>query len=279
MYNLSPKVKDPISIFLGKKEQKLIFGKDGKDIYPLDPGIVLGEVHYGFIIITENGSVQKEQLYPTECNISAIGIQGGEVLIYEEGKKLGWTFTKKGVLCRSIIGEEVSESYFKSEPFIEMASSKIAAINGQPIVKNPVRIEVDSTAYDSNIVVYDQELKEERCPFYQEIKQEKGEKKYPVYPGVVLGTEHYGFTIVMKTGEIIKEKTYPTQNPIYGIATQGYAEEIQIFEEEKYHPWKISKEGEMQGEAHYEPCSRRDMAYMEEHQQVLEEGVNKKYKN
>lgn len=271
MYDFRPKVKDPITIVLGKKDKKLMFGETREEEYPLDPGIILETSHYGFIIITEKGIVQEEILYPTECNINAIGMRDGKIEIYEEGKRKGWLFDSNGVLCRSIIGEEIDGEYFESKTYLDMTNSEMKPINGEPLVKNPVRIEVDPETYHSNVVVYDPSLEEERCPLYQDLKQKEAEHRFPVYPGVVLGTEHYGFTLVVKTKEGVREKTYPTQNPINGIAAQGNAKKIQIFEEGKYHPWTISAAGELEGEAHYEPCSRRDMAYMKEQLRILEE--------
>lgn len=235
---LEAKILDPVYIRLGKKTNIAIIGEDGEK-FPLNPGVVLSGNHYGFVIIVDHNGKQKEYVYPTQCNIGGIGFEGKNLKIFEDGKVLPWIFDKLGNLEHSTFNDFSSEFIYEYN-IIETDSS----FTGEPILKNPVSIKIAEDPKKSVI-----------------LRDDNIEEDYPIYPGAVLGSVHYGFILIMDTEKGQREIIYPTQNSIYGVGIEGTPnDDLKIFEKDKYHPWVFSLDGKLVNESSYNPFSLRDKA-------------------
>lgn len=98
-----------------------------------------------------------------------------------------------------------------------------------PIFKNPVSVKMARNPA-KNVVLNDSHLK----------------KDYPLYPGVMFGTENYGCILISGTDEDQKEAIYPTQNRIVGVGADspGYGD-IHFYEEDQRSPWIFSYDGRL----------------------------------
>jgi len=96
-----PKFKDPIEIKIALDSKKSIacFEKNSSS-YPLCPGVMIGDDHYGFILRVETTKGEKKVYYPTQNRIEALGSseEKDDLKIYEEGKYHPWIFNYKGKL-------------------------------------------------------------------------------------------------------------------------------------------------------------------------------------
>ena len=130
----------------------------------------------------------------------------------------------------------------------------------EPILKNPLSVKISKNPEESEV-----------------LKDETIKEDYPLYPGVVLETEHYGFILIIDTDEGQREVHYPTQNRIDAIGIEGNAfGDIKVFESGKYHPWLFSNDGKFKQEASFNPHSRKDRDFIEEvYSTDMEDAVNR----
>lgn len=251
--NIESKIENPICIRIGTTEN-VILSKDGNELnVPLNPGAMFDGDHYGFVLITDANGKQKERVYPTQCSINAVDIKSGVLRVFEVGKELPWTFNRSGKVEHSPFGEFTFE--YRSELDIPKGMPM-----EEPILKNPLSIKISKNPEES-IILKDETIKED----------------YPLYPGVVLETEHYGFILIIDTDEGQREVHYPTQNRIDAIGIEGNAfGDIKVFESGKYHPWLFSNDGEFKLEASFNPHSRKDRDFIEEvYSTDMEDAVNR----
>ena len=97
------------------------------------------------------------------------------------------------------------------------------------------------------------------------LQDELVKKDYPLCPGVMLGTLHYGFILMFDTEHGKKEVVYPTQNRIDAIGIEGYCyNDLKVFENGKYHPWLFTFDGKFKKQASYNQYSKRDKKFVEE---------------
>ena len=90
---LEAKISDPVCIRLGKDSNFIMADENNKEAHPLVPGAMFGGEHYGFVLIVDYNGKQREIVYPTQCRIDAVGIEGGHLKLFEEGKKFAWRFS------------------------------------------------------------------------------------------------------------------------------------------------------------------------------------------
>lgn len=244
--NLEAKMQDPISIKIGENSNVILADQKCEMEYPLVPGVVCGGEHFGFILISDNNGKQREFFYPTQCRIDAIGIEGGILKVFEEGKRLSWGFDQSGKLEHSAFGDFTDEYRKKIDTIVE----NYEMFTGEPKLENPlrVRISIDSEKEQSMI-----------------LQDELTKKDYPLCPGVILGTIHYGFILMFDTEHGKKEVVYPTQNRIdaIGIEKNCY-NDLKVFENGKYHPWVFTFDGKFKKQASYNQYSKRDKKFIEE---------------
>lgn len=251
--NIESKIENPICIRIGTTEN-VILSKDGNELnVPLNPGAMFDGDHYGFVLITDANGKQKERVYPTQCSINAVDIKNGFLRVFEVGKELPWTFNRSGKVEHSPFGEFTFE--YRSELDIPKGMPM-----EEPILKNPLSVKISKNPEES-IILKDETIKED----------------YPLYPGVVLETEHYGFILIIDTDEGQREVYYPTQNRIDAIGIEGNVfGDIKVFESGKYHPWLFSNDGEFKQEASFNPHSRKDKDFIEEvYSTDMEDAVNR----
>lgn len=251
--NIESKIENPICIRIGITEN-VILSKDGNEPnVPLNPGAMFDGDHYGFVLITDANGKQKERVYPTQCSINAVDIKNGFLRVFEVGKELPWTFNRSGKVEHSPFGE------FTFEYRSELDIPKDMPME-EPILKNPLSVKISKNPEES-VILKDETIKED----------------YPLYPGVVLETEHYGFILIIDTDEGQREVYYPTQNRIDAIGIEGNAfGDIKVFESGKYHPWLFSNDGEFKQEASFNPHSRKDRDFIEEvYSTDMEDAVNR----
>ncbi len=116
------RVLNPITIIIGndKSSRRILF--DNREEYPVNPGVLIGGTHYGFILVREVKGRQVERVFPTQNRIEAVGVSSQETDtdfdVFEEGKYLPWKFNKTGKLIQAA-------SYF------EMSGNDREYINGK----------------------------------------------------------------------------------------------------------------------------------------------------
>lgn len=112
---IEAKVENPLNLKLSKDNSMIMEDLTTKQTHPLIPGAIIGDIHYGFFIITDTKDGQKEDFYPTQCRITAVGIVGEYLRVYEEGKYNSWIFTLDGELIQHATFNKLSgedRSYF-----------------------------------------------------------------------------------------------------------------------------------------------------------------------
>ena len=242
--SLDGKIKNPISIRIGDFSNIMI-EKDGeREDVPLEPGMMFGGEHYGFVLISDCNGVQRETIYPTQCSILALGIEGGVLLIFEDGKKSPWRFDKKGRIEHSPVDDFTDEALSKADIAVRNAGMFL----DKPLLLNPVRIRIAKDPEKSLI-----------------LRDGVSDCDYPLYPGAMLGGKQYGFLLQIERDGEPKEVAYPTQNRIEAVGIEGHHEgDLKIFEEGKYHPWVFTFNGKLKNESSYNQYSRKDISYVRE---------------
>jgi hypothetical protein len=225
------------------RDASILFNSNGReDSYPAKPGVMVYGEHYGFIIISNYNNVQKEFVFPTECKIDAIGVEGDTLKIFENGKKDFWRFDKNGILENSLDNSAIDLERSKANIYLE----NFNMFDVKPIIKNPINIKISKRASDSVIL---KDINVDTC--------------YPIYPGVLLGEEHYGFIFIIDSKDCQKELFYPTQNKIDALGCDnGFYDDLKIYEEGKYFPWVFSYDGKLKSKASYNKYSRNDCSFI-----------------
>lgn len=237
---IESRIKSPICIRLGKNLNIIIENETGKCEYPLTPGVMFGGEHYGFILISDVNGRQRETIYPTQCSIQAVGMDDNTLSIFEDGKDKSWKFDKNGRLIHSAHGEPIDDALSKADILVRNSDM----FTGDPILVNPVRIRIPADPEKSKIL---------------------GDIEYPLYPGAMLGSLHYGFIIVTGEEDHIVERAYPTQNRVEALGCEGTCYgDLKVFEEGKYHSWVFDCFGNFKRKSSYNEFSRRDLAYVDE---------------
>ena len=242
------KILNPISIKLDKGSGVVLEDKDSKQELSLVPGVVFGNEHYGFILITNNNGKQKEIVYQTQCRIDAVGIKDGVLRIFEEGKKDSWRFDLKGNMEKSLYNAPIKDN---SDLYDTVADNHNMFL-GEPIIKNPISLKIDRRVPERSVILSD----------------DGDEANLTLYPGAMIGGEHYGFILVIDdviidNKRVQKEIIYPTQNRIEAIGSEKHEfDDIKVFEQGKYNPWRFSYKGIFKEEASYSPYSRMDKEFI-----------------
>ncbi len=97
--DIEAKIENPVCIRLDNTENVILSDEVNKQNNPLVPGVMFGGNHYGFVLITDINGGQKEMVYPIQCRIDAVGIEGnefGDLEIFENGKYYPCFFTYNG---------------------------------------------------------------------------------------------------------------------------------------------------------------------------------------
>lgn len=241
--SIEEKVLDPVCIRLGKNSNIVLPDEVNKTADPLQPGVLFGGEHYGFILIIDHNGRQREIIYPTQGTIQAIEMRDSMLKIYEDGKKGPWQFNQAGRLEHTTRDEFTEDFLRKCKAVLD--DSKCFE---DPILMNPVYIQIALDPTKSTI------MKDESVCY-----------DYPLYPGAMLGSVHYGFILVIETEEGLKEVAYPTQNRIDAIGIDGsFYDDLKVFEVGKYHPWLFTYNGVLKEKGSYNPYSRRDKEFIKE---------------
>lgn len=88
------------------------------------------------------------------------------------------------------------------------------------------------------------------------------EERLPLENGAVFGNDHFGFHIVVERDGKETTETYATQCRIYG--TQINNEQLYVFEDHKYLPWKFSLDGTLLSYAVFSELKKDEMEYVRE---------------
>lgn len=232
------KISDPIIMKLSHLGNEILPSGEILQSYDLTPGAVIGGDHFGFAIIVDKNDHQSHTLYKTDYKIQAAGIENGKLKIFEENKKEPWVFDLKGKLLNANVPEicyEPKNIVLENTTFFGVGMK----------LQNPIIIKVKKYNIEANTVEIDG-------------------KEYPLHPGALLGTENYGFIIEIDDGDSVKRVGYSTQSRIDAVGCQCHFDDIDIFEEGKYHPWKFTCQGEFISTAKYESYSRKDNEYVKQ---------------
>ena len=237
---IKPKIENPITLKIKKNKSVVLADGTSPKEYSLIPGVMFKEGHYGIVMIIDHNNNQEEYVYPTQCDIEMLGIEGNKLKIYEKYKKKPWIFNKStGVL------EHDTQDDFTLEGLAELVETSIEEDNetGEAVIKNPVTIEIsENNPQDSRIIVDNNQ-----------------DKKYPLYPGVMLGKGRYGFVMRVATAKGIEERTYGTDGSIEAVGKDKEQDPaLKIFEAGKYHPWRFDDEGNLVDKACIYKNPRKD---------------------
>ena len=253
--SIEERLVDPVCIRVGKKYDYVMVDEESNEHYSLEAGVLFGSEHYGFILIIDDKGKQREVVYPTQCKIEAIGIEGGVLKVFEEGKRLPWTFDKKGKLESSAFND-FTEGYLR-----EYSKNVLLLLDNPKMFLNKAAIE------------HPVKLRIAMDPEKSVIELEDGEK-YPLFPGVMLDSLHYGFILLIETLEGVREIKYPTQCRIDAVGCDtNFYDDIKVFENGKYHPWKFGFDGKFKEIARFNLMSRRDQNFIKEIRDLNSEGV------
>lgn len=234
-------LKNPICIRLGKSQNVIIENENGEEEYPLAPGVMFSGEHYGFILISETNGRLRETIYPTHRTIQAIGMDDAILSVFEEGKEKAWTFNKIGRLIHSNLDEPLTDGLTKADIFVRNED----LFTSDPLLLNPVRIRIYDDPEKSRI-----------------LGDDPGDIEYPLYPGAMLGSLHYGFVIIKGEDGSEVEQAYPTQNRIDTVGIEGSSHgDLKVFEDGKYNPWRFTFNGELIEKSSYNPLSKRDKEF------------------
>ena len=96
------KMENPIVIKLGKNYDVILEDASCDTQYPIAPGCVVAEGHYGFIIITNKDGKQEKKEYPTLTSIYGVqlDIDSNLLVVYEDGQYVPWKFKRDGELVQ-----------------------------------------------------------------------------------------------------------------------------------------------------------------------------------
>lgn len=96
------KMENPIVIKLGKNYDVILEDASCDTQYPIAPGCVVAEGHYGFIIITNKDGKQEKKEYPTLTSIYGVqlDIDTNLLVVYEDGQYVPWKFKRDGELVQ-----------------------------------------------------------------------------------------------------------------------------------------------------------------------------------
>lgn len=86
------------------------------------------------------------------------------------------------------------------------------------------------------------------------------DQNYPLTPGAIIGGEHFGFKLIIDLNGQPTETMYPTQFRIDAVGIEE--NELRIYEEHKYMPWKFKTDGTYISEAVFLENSRRDANFL-----------------
>lgn len=217
MFYCKPRIEKPVCIKLKKNENLVLLGDSLENAYPLNPGVMLGDNYFGFVLIVEKNGLQEEFVYPTESNISAVGLDKDGVKIYENGKTYSWVFSKSGKEIHSIMGDNISEDVLLERNNFDEAENNDSS---RPIVRNPIQIDIEHDISKGKIIV--------------------DKNSYSAYPGVMLGSAHYGFIVTVKTKDGIRTITQPTKNRIDAVGADKLGDSIKVYESDKCIPFVVN---------------------------------------
>lgn len=240
------KIKNPVHLKLKKKDSILLKSNHNDNEYSLKPGVMLGNEHYGIVIIVDYNNNQKETVYPTQCRVECLGIENGKLRIYEQYKKTPWIFNEKtGELEKSTFNDFTLEG-------IEKLTEEIEEYDGaydEPIIRDPIDIKYIPNYPEKSIIAF------------EGLTQEKNE--VALHPGVMLGGAHHGFRLTIESKNGTRELEFPTENRIVAVGQEDSNQgDIKIYENGKYHPWIFNHEGRLLQQAHYNEHSRRDQQFI-----------------
>lgn len=93
----------------------------------------------------------------------------------------------------------------------------------------------------------------------------------PLSVGAMIGGEHYGFILIVDKYDAQSEFTYLTQCRVSAVELKD--DELVVYEEHKYVPWKFDINGNFIEAATFLNISRRDIDYLSSQGIVGEEGI------
>lgn len=94
-----------IRIFKNKKDNEILCEDES---FPLENGLMLGGLHFGFLIEVETENGIKSKSYGTQNIVSAIDYKDSSVRVYEDGKYHPWILTLSGKVKQQAFYNELS---------------------------------------------------------------------------------------------------------------------------------------------------------------------------
>ncbi len=221
-------------------------------------GVIIGNSkneHYGFTIISDYNNNQHEQNYRTDNKIIAVQMSEGKLKVYEENRIHPWLFMKNGKII-----ENNNATVDFSHKKCDFQTNDLGHLEqNDGLIKILINTITGDVSIDANGEIL------------------------PISLGCAFENEYYGINFEITRPVAGKEDetevvklSYLTEDSLYGIEvktiygnnshisrTRDYKideiESINVYEREKYHPWRFSSTGELLKKSAYNPYSRRDV--------------------
>lgn len=254
------KFEHPIVIKINQNECTLLADDSyDNDFAVTEHWVMFKGQHYGFILIADNNGYQKEYYYSTENSIAYVGMRNNHLLIFEQNKPDCWDFDRSG----KIVDKPTRMEDFEKAPFASMKTDE------QEMIMNHFD-NIGPEAETNDPVTFLIKENIEDCVL---LANRVGQENTSLENGVMLGGQHYGFTLIIDRKNCNKEIHFSTQFRVQGMQFEKrdirdisgeHIEEtyIKIYEEGKQFSWMFTKYGKLVESAHFNRYSRRDVDFL-----------------
>lgn len=134
-FSLEPKLLNPVCIKIERYGVKLLADEYVSQEYDLQKGVVFGDEHYGFVVISDVNGEPNEEIYPTQCPLYGMEFKDKEIRVHEHNKMINWKFDINGkVIQPSMFFEqwEPDIEFLKAQGY---AKSQIREVNDKSYIK------------------------------------------------------------------------------------------------------------------------------------------------
>lgn len=141
---MDAKISYPVSVRLGKNYNIIMEDEKAHEEYPLYSGAMLGNVHYGFILIVDTDKEKKEVVYPTQNRIDVVGIEGdiyGDLKVFKNRKYYPWLFGCDGKFKKEASYNQYSrrdKAFFEDCYGLNETNTKYFCIKGKNSINGEI---------------------------------------------------------------------------------------------------------------------------------------------
>lgn len=244
------KPENPLKIIVnGKKFRVLEKDKETNSFRDITKSVAKDD-HYGFTLIIKNKKIgSKKTTIKTKSKITYITKSNSRIYIGEELMSLPWGFDLNGNVVEEASGQLNDDKKVLYNNTRHLVSPATIVINKSHIVDEAGARQCKKEGIDwQNKILFNNE-------------------ELAISPGLRIGGMSYGFKIVFKDKDkTISEEEYPTELNIAGIEGKvnniGELQEVKVYENGKYNPWRFSCDAELISEGSFFPLNPKDAEFM-----------------